>query len=102
RCGESACRAYGLIHRFTLPIGMVAHRDVIWVVVEMNVHYRQAPLVLLVAHRDPVRFLWHILADDPHPGHIRVAIERGCEFAAPCARIEEGGHEGNAEGERLQ
>ena len=45
------------------------------------------------AERDPVALLRHVLADDPHPGHVGILLHLAGEAAAPGAGIEERRHE---------
>ena len=92
-----------VIDRHALFVGMRTHCLVVGMIIEMNIRRRQAMLVLQVmVERDPVGFLRHVLADNPHPGHVLVGIERCGELPAPSARIEEGGHERQAQCQGFQ
>ena len=71
----------GLLHRViysrALLKGMISHGDIIWMIIKVNVRSRQTVLIFdVVVQRDPVSFLWHILANDPHTSHIFIRIQR--------------------------
>ena len=69
--------ADGLVDRGALLVGVVAHRDVVGMIVEMHARHRHAELVLgLRIERDAVGLLRHVLADQPHAGHARIGLHR--------------------------
>ncbi len=79
---------------------MIAHGNVVRVVVEMHVCDRHAVLILdVVVQRHPIGFLRHILTNQPHPGHVLVKVHGGRKLPPPCAWIEEGRHERHADRE---
>ena len=99
---ERARRSDCVVHRGALLVRMIAHGDVVGVVVIVDARDRHSVGVLHHRiERDPVGLLRQVLADQPHPGHVRIAVDRRREAAAPGARVEEGGHERQAERQRF-
>ena len=72
-------------------------------IVIMNVGNRH-PVRILVRRmeHDAVVFLRHILANDPHPSHIPIAIHLVSKVLAPAAGIKKGSHKGEAQSQGLQ
>ena len=94
--------ADGLVDGGTLLVGVIAHGDVVRMIVEMHARHRHAELVLgLRIQRDAVGFLRHVLADQPHAGHTRIGFHRAGEGASPRAGVQERRHEGHADRQRL-
>ena len=92
-----------IVHRHPPRIGVVAHGHVVGVVAVVDHRRRQAVLIERFGiEGDPVRLLRHVLAHDPHAGHVLVAIHGRGELPAPGTGVEEGGHEGQPEREGLQ
>src|SRR6478672_8828285 len=88
--------------RLVPMLGVLAHRDVVRMIVEMHARDRHAELVLgLRVERDAVGLLRHVLADQPHARHPRVRFHGAGERPAPSAGIEERRHEGHADRQRL-
>ncbi len=95
---ECADRADGFVKRLALRIGVVAHGNIVRVIVIIDIGNRQAVFVLhILAERDAVFLLRHVFADDPQARHVDIIVERRGEAAPPAAGIEEGRHEGQAE-----
>ena len=79
-----------------------AHRHVVGVVVEVDVRDRQPVLVEHVGvQRDPVGRLRHVLAHDPQPGRVLVAVHDLGELRAPGTGVGEGSEEGRAQRQGL-
>ena len=103
RDAERAQRVDRGVHRLARGIGVLAHRHLVRVVVDVHVGHRLAELVAHIAvERDPVALLRQVLADQKHPGHVVVLLHDPGEVAPPGTRVQERGQEGRAERVQLQ
>ena len=92
-----------IIDRTALLVGMVAHGNVVGVVGEGDLWCRQAMGILeLGVEFDPVAFLRHILADDPHTRHMRVVVHLGGKVAPPVTWLQKRRHKWQAKGQGLK
>ena len=83
-----------IIHCGAPLVPVVAHRDVVGMIIVVHVRDRKSPLVFFGRmESNGVGFLRHVLADDPHPGHVGKLLERACVVTSPGARVQERGRE---------
>ena len=86
------------VNTLALPERVLAHCDVVRMVIEMHVGNRTAPFVLEVGvERDAVGFSRQVLANEPHAGEVLVVVHVAGEVSSPTTRVQKRCHERNAQ-----
>ena len=86
-----------------LGVGVFAHGDVVFVIIEVHIRHVVAPLILDVRiERNAVRLTRHVFTDEPHTRQIRIVIHPPREVGTPPSRIQKGCHERNTQRQRFE
>src|SRR5450432_1831466 len=84
---DDALGANCIVNLRHLLLGMLAHRLVVHMFIDMHVGYWYAVRVLDIGiQRYPVVDAWEVLAIDKHSCHVTVAFHDGREVASPAVR----------------
>jgi len=89
RTPNDAGRTHGIVNHGTSLISVVPHRNIVHMIIKMNIRNRHAELIFLGrVERYTVGCLRHIFTDQPHAGHVLVSFHNAREFATPSCKIE--------------
>ena len=85
---NDAGRTDGVVDHCTSLVGVIAHRNIVCMIVKMNIRNRYAePIFLYRVKRHTIACLRHIFAYKPHAGHIFIGFHDTREVAAPSVEI---------------